>query len=101
MRRLVSISLFSICSFLSSRMSAYVSWTRAQESAIKFLSYESAKRVFAQYWDRVPDQTLISNSSRFVAGGIGGVVSQFCIYPIESLKVRFPLPSFSSLWKRD
>ncbi|GAA5871443.1 hypothetical protein JCM1840_002896 [Sporobolomyces johnsonii] len=58
------------------------------ESAIKFLSYESAKRVFAQHWDCVPDQTLISNSSRFVAGGIGGVVSQFCIYPIESLKTR-------------
>ncbi|GEM10051.1 mitochondrial carrier protein [Rhodotorula toruloides] len=58
------------------------------ESAIKFLSYESAKRIFAQYWDKVPDQTLISNSSRFVAGGIGGVISQFCIYPIESLKTR-------------
>ncbi|GAA5940787.1 hypothetical protein JCM1841_004718 [Sporobolomyces salmonicolor] len=58
------------------------------ESAIKFLSYESAKRVFAQHWDCVPDQTLISNSSRFVAGGIGGVISQFCIYPIESLKTR-------------
>ncbi|TNY20556.1 mitochondrial carrier domain-containing protein [Rhodotorula diobovata] len=55
------------------------------ESAIKFLSYESAKRVFAQYWDRVPDQTLISNSSRFVAGGIGGVVSQFCT-PSSSLR---------------
>lgn len=49
----------------------------AQESAIKFLSYESAKRIFAEYWDHVPDQTLISNSSRFVAGGIGGVISQF------------------------
>lgn len=48
-----------------------------QESAIKFLSYESAKRVFAEYWDKVPDQTMISNTSRFVAGGIGGVVSQF------------------------
>lgn len=58
------------------------------ESAIKFLSYESAKRVFAQYWDKVPDQTMISNSSRFVAGGIGGVISQFCIYPIEALKTR-------------
>ncbi|GAA5913797.1 hypothetical protein JCM6882_007702 [Rhodosporidiobolus microsporus] len=66
------------------------------ESAIKFLSYESAKRVFAQYWDRVPDQTLISNSSRFVAGGIGGVVSQFCIYPIESLKTRVMSSSGSS-----
>ncbi|ORY83515.1 mitochondrial carrier domain-containing protein [Leucosporidium creatinivorum] len=58
------------------------------ESAIKFLSYESAKRVFAEYWDHVPDQTMISNSSRFVAGGIGGVVSQFVIYPIETLKTR-------------
>jgi len=58
----------------------------SQESAIKFLSYESAKRVFAQYWDRVPDQTLISNSSRFVAGGIGGVVSQFCT-PTFSLRL--------------
>ncbi|KDE06805.1 hypothetical protein, variant [Microbotryum lychnidis-dioicae p1A1 Lamole] len=58
------------------------------ESAIKFLSYESAKRVFAQYWDRVPDQTMISNSSRFVSGGIGGVLSQFVIYPIETLKTR-------------
>ena len=34
--------------------------------------------MFAQYWDKVPDQTMISNSSRFVAGGIGGVISQFC-----------------------
>ena len=59
-----------------------------QESAIKFLSYESAKRVFAQHWDCVPDQTMISNTSRFISGGIGGVVSQLSIYPIESFKVR-------------
>ncbi|GAA6025551.1 hypothetical protein JCM11491_000052 [Sporobolomyces phaffii] len=58
------------------------------ESAIKFLSYESAKRVFAQHWDCVPDQTLISNTSRFISGGIGGVISQLSIYPIESLKTR-------------
>ncbi|GAA5848778.1 hypothetical protein JCM3766R1_005305 [Sporobolomyces carnicolor] len=58
------------------------------ESAIKFLSYESAKRVFAQHWDCVPDQTMISNTSRFISGGIGGVVSQLSIYPIESLKTR-------------
>ncbi|KAI5474751.1 mitochondrial carrier protein, partial [Pseudohyphozyma bogoriensis] len=64
------------------------------ESAIKFLSYESAKRIFAEYWDKVPDQTMISNSSRFVAGGIGGVISQFVIYPIETVKVDHP--SFAS-----
>lgn len=58
------------------------------ESAIKFLSYESAKRIFAQHWDQVPDQTLISNTSRFISGGIGGVISQLSIYPIESLKTR-------------
>ncbi|GAA5966510.1 hypothetical protein JCM3765_007594 [Sporobolomyces pararoseus] len=58
------------------------------ESAIKFLSYESAKRIFAQHWDCVPDQTMISNTSRFISGGIGGVISQLSIYPIESLKTR-------------
>lgn len=50
----------------------------SQESAIKFLTYESSKRLLAQYWDHVPDQSMISQSSRFLAGGLGGVVSQTC-----------------------
>ena len=45
------------------------------ESAIKFWSYEYSKRWFARNVDgcAVAD---ISGSSRFVAGGIGGVTSQ-------------------------
>lgn len=58
------------------------------ESAIKFYSYETAKRVFAEYWDRVEDPRDISGTSRFVAGGIGGITSQLSIYPIETLKTQ-------------
>ncbi|TIA92360.1 hypothetical protein E3P99_00654 [Wallemia hederae] len=58
------------------------------ESAIKFLSYETAKRMFAKHWDNVADQTDISGMSRFIAGGIGGITSQFVIYPVETVKTR-------------
>lgn len=76
------------------------------ESAIKFWSYEYSKRWFARNVDHcaVAD---ISGSSRFVAGGIGGVTSQLrrstvkafatsadlhlriaVIYPLETWFVR-------------
>jgi len=34
------------------------------------------------------DPTEVSPTSRFVAGGIGGVVSQFSVYPVDTLKFR-------------
>ena len=67
-----------------------------QESAIKFLSYESSvsqalsvlyglktffsgkKRAFAKYVDHVDDSRNISGTSRFLSGGIGGLTSQLC-----------------------
>jgi len=58
------------------------------ESAIKFLAYESSKRMFAEYWDKVDDPRDISGLSRFVSGGIGGITSQLTIYPIETLKTQ-------------
>ncbi|KZT53385.1 mitochondrial carrier [Calocera cornea HHB12733] len=58
------------------------------ESAIKFLSYESSKRFFARYWDDVEDSRDISGTSRFMAGGIGGITSQLAIYPIETVKTQ-------------
>ncbi|KIY74158.1 mitochondrial carrier [Cylindrobasidium torrendii FP15055 ss-10] len=58
------------------------------ESAIKFFSYESSKRLFAQYWDHVEDSRDISGLSRFLSGGVGGITSQLCIYPIETLKTQ-------------
>lgn len=57
------------------------------ESAVKFWSYEYSKRWFARHVDHchVSD---ISGSSRFIAGGIGGVTSQLLIYPLETWKTR-------------
>jgi len=56
------------------------------ESAIKFGSFEASKRTMAHLED-ADDVSQISPISRFVAGGIGGVVSQFSIYPIDTLKL--------------
>lgn len=58
------------------------------ESAIKFVSYEQSKRFLARYWDCVSDVSELSSSSRFLAGGIGGITSQFAIYGLETLKTR-------------
>lgn len=58
------------------------------ESAIKFFAYESAKRAFAHYWDCVDDPRKISGTSRFLAGGIGGISAQLSIYPIETVKTQ-------------
>ncbi|KAJ7047300.1 mitochondrial carrier [Mycena alexandri] len=58
------------------------------ESAIKFFAYESSKRAFAKYIDKVDDSRDISGVSRFLSGGIGGISSQLSIYPIETLKTQ-------------
>ncbi|KAI0677578.1 mitochondrial carrier [Trametes maxima] len=58
------------------------------ESAIKFLTYESSKRMFAKYVDKVDDPRDISGVSRFLSGGMGGICSQLTIYPIETLKTQ-------------
>jgi solute carrier family 25 phosphate transporter 23/24/25/41 len=58
------------------------------ESAIKFVSYEQSKRFLAKYWDKVTDPADISSSSRFIAGGVGGITSQLAIYGLETLKTR-------------
>ncbi|KAI0045310.1 mitochondrial carrier [Auriscalpium vulgare] len=58
------------------------------ESAIKFMTYESSKRMFAQYVDHVEDPREISGTSRFMSGGLGGITAQLSIYPIETLKTQ-------------
>lgn len=49
------------------------------ESAIKFGSYEAAKRALCQL-EGHGDPQNINPISKFVAGGAGGVVSQF-VFP--------------------
>ncbi|KAG8777629.1 hypothetical protein FRC16_004087 [Serendipita sp. 398] len=76
------------------------------ESAIKFLSYESSKRMFAKYYDHVEDSREISGVSRFLSGGIGGLTSQLSIYPVETLKTRLMsettkshiMPTVKQMW---
>lgn len=64
------------------------------ESAIKFGSYEAAKRVFAKL-EGHNDPTKIQSWSKFVAGGIGGMISQFAVYPIDTLKFRMQCETVS------
>lgn len=57
------------------------------ESAMKFGSFEGAKRFFARI-EGVDDPTKISKVSTYLAGGFGGVVAQLTVYPIDTLKFR-------------
>lgn len=57
------------------------------ESAMKFGSFELAKRTLASF-EHVDDVSKLSKVSTYVAGGIGGVVSQFAVYPVDTLKYR-------------
>lgn len=62
------------------------------ESAIKFGSYEAAKRFIAG----TRDSGELTSSSRFVAGGIAGAISQASVYPIDTLKFRVQCESGSA-----
>ncbi|CBX92540.1 hypothetical protein IAQ61_006064 [Plenodomus lingam] len=64
------------------------------ESAIKFGSYEAAKRVFAKI-EGHNDPATIHSWSKFVAGGLAGMVSQFAVYPIDTLKFRMQCETVS------
>ncbi|OAA57945.1 calcium dependent mitochondrial carrier protein [Niveomyces insectorum RCEF 264] len=57
------------------------------ETAIKFGSYEAAKRTCAVL-EGHGDPTHINPYSKFVAGGVAGMVAQFFVYPLDTLKFR-------------
>ncbi|MCJ1311961.1 hypothetical protein MMC25_005635 [Agyrium rufum] len=57
------------------------------ESAIKFGSYEASKRTMARL-EGHDDPKNLHPTSQFIAGGLGGIISQFCIYPLDTLKFR-------------
>ncbi|KAG0341363.1 hypothetical protein BG000_009407 [Podila horticola] len=75
----------------------------APESAIKFYTYETSKWLIATHLSSLTVQPIggsgssskgsahvpeIATSGRFLAGGIAGLVSQFSIYPLETIKTR-------------
>ncbi|MCJ1476792.1 hypothetical protein MMC13_005461 [Lambiella insularis] len=57
------------------------------ESAIKFGSYEASKRAMARL-EGHDDPRALNPWSQFFAAGMGGMFSQLCIYPLETLKFR-------------
>ena len=65
------------------------------ESAMKFGSFETAKRFFARL-EGVEDTSEISRTSTFLAGGFGGVIAQFTVYPIDTLKFRIQCEALST-----
>ncbi|WLF79658.1 hypothetical protein PVL30_003415 [Lodderomyces elongisporus] len=68
------------------------------ESAMKFGSFEAAKRFFARI-EGVDDVAQISKLSTYLAGGFGGVVSQVVVYPIDTLKFRLQCSNLDSSLK--
>ncbi|KAF3482222.1 uncharacterized protein GIQ15_04981 [Arthroderma uncinatum] len=57
------------------------------ESAIKFGAYEASKRFFANLEGHDDTKNLLP-ISQFLSGGIGGMISQCCVYPLDTLKFR-------------
>jgi len=59
----------------------------APESGINFLMFEHVKKYIAKREGKesVAD---ISGWGRFVAGGVAGLVSMFCIYPADTVRAR-------------
>ena len=56
------------------------------ESALKFYVFESIKGNISGYLK--VDKDNLPLYGRFLAGGAGGLVSQFVVYPIETVKTR-------------
>ncbi|KAI8077712.1 mitochondrial carrier domain-containing protein [Halteromyces radiatus] len=65
------------------------------ESSIKFYVFETAKTVLAEL-THSEDKNAIPVGARFIAGGVAGLCSQFCIYPVETLKTRIMSTSVGS-----
>ncbi|PVH21141.1 hypothetical protein CXQ85_000106 [Candidozyma haemuli] len=68
------------------------------ESAMKFGSFEAAKRLFARI-EGVDDTSKLSKLSTYLAGGMGGVAAQFTVYPIDTLKFRVQCSNLDSSLK--
>ncbi|KAF7546019.1 hypothetical protein G7046_g9428 [Stylonectria norvegica] len=57
------------------------------ETAIKFGSYEAAKRALANF-EGHGDPRKINSYSKFTAGGVAGMIAQSFVYPLDTLKFR-------------
>lgn len=65
------------------------------ESAMKFGSFEATKKLMCQL-EGVDDEKKLSKFSTYLSGGIGGVLAQTTVYPIDTLKYRIQCASLDS-----
>lgn len=65
------------------------------ESAMKFGSFEATKKVMCGI-EGVEDESQLSKVSTYLSGGIGGVIAQMTVYPIDTLKYRMQCASLDS-----
>ncbi|KAG7894988.1 hypothetical protein KL905_000225 [Ogataea polymorpha] len=65
------------------------------ESAMKFGSFEATKKFLCGI-EGVDDVSKLSKVSTFVSGGVGGVIAQITVYPIDTLKYRIQCSSLDS-----
>lgn len=65
------------------------------ESAMKFGTFEGAKRLMCQI-EGVKDESELSRAGTYISGGLGGVCAQITVYPIDTLKYRIQCASLDS-----
>lgn len=65
------------------------------ESAMKFGTFEAAKRLMCQV-EGVDDEKKLSRAATYISGGLGGVCAQITVYPIDTLKYRIQCASLDS-----
>ena len=68
------------------------------ESAIKFYVFEYTKELLRQHYstgqsgatngNNNPGHDMLGLGGRFMAGGLAGLISQFVIYPLDTIKTR-------------
>ncbi|XP_075230302.1 calcium-binding mitochondrial carrier protein SCaMC-2-A-like [Lycorma delicatula] len=66
----------------------------APDSAVRFTTYEKAKRFIVKKYNAEPNDesfTHISMGERFIAGSIAGAVSQSMTFPLDVLKTQLAL----------
>ncbi|KAL8738372.1 MAG: hypothetical protein Q9181_000843 [Wetmoreana brouardii] len=73
------------------------------ESAIKFGSYEGSKRLLARL-EGHDDPKALHPWTQFLAAGLGGIISQFAIYPLDTLKLyvhnlSWTFERFEAYWR--
>ncbi|KAI9875273.1 MAG: hypothetical protein M1830_008687, partial [Pleopsidium flavum] len=64
------------------------------ESAIKFGAYEGSKKAFA-HLEGHGDPRELNPWSQFFSAGMGGMISQFFVYPLDTLKFRMQCETVS------